>query len=223
MNAINGLLSSYILTCQYPDFRLREENQWESCKLSSVLLIWGSEYASLMVQLFSFLRSIQNLRLPSFFWTRTTALAHGLCDFQIAPISSISLMWSLMWGGVHWKCSLKGIWSVTSILCLIRAVLPRSRSLCTNRCFHLSSNSLACFCSDSGQSQRPWRSRASNPYPFWALWFDSSEVLVGWTTSGTWLAGATCPTTVFVGISMVWVLKLHRQIGTLEDPRCSCP
>ena len=42
--------------------------------------------------------------------------------------------------------------------------------------------------------------------PFWGLGLDSPEVLVGRTTSGTWLAGATCPTIAFVGISMV---QLH--------------
>ena len=61
------------------------------------------------------------------------------------------------------------------------------------------------------------------PRPFLGLFFESSEVLVGWTTSSNWLAGATCPTTVLVGISMVWALKLCRQIGTLEDPGCNSP
>ena len=173
MNAVNGLLSSSILTCQYPNFRWSEENHWEPCKLSSVSLIQGSEYASLMVQLFSFLRSIQNLRLLSFFQTRTTALVHGLCDFQVALISSISCIWTLtssyMWEGICQLCSLKGVQSVTSILYLIRAVLPRSRSLCADSCSHLSSNSLACFCSDLGHSWRPWRSRAYKTHPFWGL------------------------------------------------------
>ena len=181
-----------------------------------------------MVQLFSFLRSIQNLRQPSFFKTRTTVLAHGLCDFGIAPISSISWIWALMlsymWGGIHQYSSSKGIQSITSILCLIRAVLLRSRSLilsitsilCLIRAVllrsrslhanwdsHFSSNTLACFCSALGHSLKPWRSRASKTHPFWGFGFDSSEVLVGWATSGTWLAGATCQTTVFAGISMV--------------------
>ena len=53
------------------------------------------------------------------------------------------------------------------------------------------------------------RSRASKTHPFWSLWFDSLEVLVGWTTGGTWLAGVTCT---------VWMLKLCRQIGTLWTP-----
>ena len=47
-----------------------------------------------MVQLFSFLRSMLNLRLPSFFQTRTTMLAHGLYDFLMAHISSISWRWA---------------------------------------------------------------------------------------------------------------------------------
>ena len=105
VNAVNGLLSSSISTCQYPDCRLSEENHCEPCKLSSVSSMWGNEYASLMVQLFSFLRSIQNLRLSYFFQTRTTVLAHGLLTFWIAPLSSISWIWALtlsyMRGGIH--------------------------------------------------------------------------------------------------------------------------
>ena len=122
MNAINGLLSSSILTCQYPDFRSSEENHWEPCKLSSVLSMWGSEYASLMVQLFSFLRLIQNLRLPSFFWTRTTVLAHGLCDFWIAPISSISQIWALTL--LLYMCGVyisSALWRVSNLLPLFYA------------------------------------------------------------------------------------------------------
>ena len=57
------------------------------------------------------------------------------------------------------------------------------------------------------------------------LWFGIRllGVLFGWTTGGTCFAGTTCPTTAFVGICIVQVLKLHRQIGTLEDPRCNSP
>ena len=148
-----------------------------------------------MVHSFSFLRSIQNLRPPSFFQTNTTALAHRLCDLWIAPISNISWIWALtssyIWGGMHLYCSLKGVCSVSLILCLIRAVLPRSRLLCTNRCSHLSSSSLAHFCSDSGHSFRPWRSKASKTHPLGAFVMVSLAVLVGWTTGGTWLAGIT--------------------------------
>ena len=61
----------------------------------------------------------------------------------------------------------------------------------------------------------------ARPILFVVLGLDSLEVLVGWTTGNTWLAGATCPTAAFVGISTVWTLKLCRQIGTLEDPGCN--
>ena len=135
-----------------------------------------------MVHSFSILRSIQNLRTPSFFPTNTTALANGLGDLWIAPISNISWIWALMlsyiWGGMHLYCSLKGICSVSLILCLIRAVLPRSRLLCRNRCSHLSSSSLAHFCSDSGHSFRPWRSKASKTHPF------GTFVMVPWAAPG---------------------------------------
>ena len=145
----------------------------------------------------------------------------------MAPISNISwigaLTASYIWGGIHLYHSLKGICSVNLILCLIRAVLPISRLLCTNRCFHLSSSSLACFCSDSGHSFRPWRSKASKNHPIDALLVVSLAVLVRWTTCGTWLAGITWPTTVFTGIYMMQVLKLCRQTGTLEEPGHSSP
>ena len=148
-----------------------------------------------MVHSFSFLRSIQNLRPPSFFGTNTTALTHRLCDLWIEPISNISWIWALtssyIWGGMHLYHSLQGICSVSLIFCLIRAVLPRSRSLCANRCSHLSSSSLACFCFDSGHSFRPWRSKASKTHPLGTLVIVSYAVLVRWTTSGTWLAGIT--------------------------------
>ena len=41
INAVNGLLSSSISTCQYPDFRLSEENHYDPCKLSSVSYVWA--------------------------------------------------------------------------------------------------------------------------------------------------------------------------------------
>ena len=109
------------------------------------------------------------------------------------------------------------------MLCLIRAVLPRSRSLCANRCSHLSNSSQACFCSDSGHFVRPWRSKTSKTHPFGARYFVSAAVLVGWTTCGTWLAGTICPVIVLAGTSMAQALKLHRQTGTLEEPGCSSP
>ena len=134
-----------------------------------------------MVQLF--LRSKQDLRLPSFFQTRTTALAHGLCDFwngtNVQYLLEMGLHIIIHMRGYASECSLKGIQSVTSIQCLIRAVQPRSRSLWANRCSHLSSSSVACSCSASGHSPGPWRSRASKIHLFWGLQVDPLRFLLG--------------------------------------------
>ena len=119
VNMVSSLLCSSILTCQYPDFRSSDENYLEPCRPSRVSWMQGSEQASLTVQLFSFLRSIQNHRPSSFFWTRSNALAHGLCDFWMAPISNIPWRWAFtslyMWGGFAgstlWRASSWSIWS----------------------------------------------------------------------------------------------------------------
>ena len=95
--------------------------------------------------------------------------------------------------------------------------------MCANRCSHLKKSSLACFCSDSDHSLRPWRSKASKTHPFCAGNLVSAAVLVRWTTGGTWLVGTICPMTILVGMSMAWVLRLCRQTCTLEEPGCSSP
>ena len=81
VNAVKGLLSSSISTWQYPNFGSSVENYRDPCRLSRVSSIWGKKYASLMDQLFRFLRSIQNLRLLSF-WSRITVVTHGLCNLS---------------------------------------------------------------------------------------------------------------------------------------------
>ena len=110
----------------------------------------------------------------------------------MAPISNISWIWALtssyMWGGMCLYLSLKGVWSVSLILCLIRAVLPRSRLLHANKCSHLSNNSLACFCSDSGHSFRPWRSRASKTQPL-GVFIVASVSSPGWVDHWWYLVG----------------------------------
>ena len=120
VNAVRGFASSSCQTCQYPDFRSKVENQMAPYRQSNVPSILGHKYPSLTVQLFNFCRSRQSLRLPSFFLTRTIALAHGLKLFLIAPLSTIS--WrccftsSKRWGGILLYLSLKG-WCGQSILC----------------------------------------------------------------------------------------------------------
>ena len=67
VKAVRGLASSSTSTCQYPDLRSSVENHTAPCKQSRVSSILGNEYPSLIVLLFSFLRSMQNLSPPSFF------------------------------------------------------------------------------------------------------------------------------------------------------------
>ena len=91
MKAFKDLLSSSISTCQYPHFKSRDMNIFAPFKQSSVSSILGRPYASLIILVFKCPKSIQNLRLPSFLHTKTTALAQELSDHLIAPISNISL------------------------------------------------------------------------------------------------------------------------------------
>ena len=80
VNAVRGQLVSVSSTCQYSDCKSRLVKMVAPSKQSKESSILGRLYASLIVLLLSFLRSIQNLRPPSFLQTRTTALAHGLAD-----------------------------------------------------------------------------------------------------------------------------------------------
>ena len=91
VNAVSGLASSSNSACQYLDFSSKVENQTAPCRQSRVSSILGNAYPSLTVWLFSFCRSMQSLRPPSFFLKRTTTLAHGLKLLLITPTSIISL------------------------------------------------------------------------------------------------------------------------------------
>ena len=72
-------------TCQYPDLRAKVETQMAPCRQSNVSSVLGSAHPYLMVLLFNLHRSIKNQSSPSFFFINTTALAHGLKFFPIAP------------------------------------------------------------------------------------------------------------------------------------------
>ena len=73
--------------------------------------------------MFRWQKSMQNHKPPSFFLINTTALHHALWLGQIAPDSSISWRWlqtSLTRGrGIHLNHSLKGVSSVTLIVCSV--------------------------------------------------------------------------------------------------------
>ena len=73
---------------------------------------------------------MQNCRPPSFFLTNTTTLHQALWLGLIAPDSSISHRWlqtsTTSSRGIHLNCSLKGVSSVTFIVCLVEWVQPSS-------------------------------------------------------------------------------------------------
>ena len=87
-------------------------------------------YASFLVWLFSWQKSMQNRRPPSFLCTKTTALHHGDCDSRMAPPSNISCKCShtssTSGGAIRWRCSLKGSISNSLITCLATSVQPIS-------------------------------------------------------------------------------------------------
>ena len=91
VKAVSCLDILSISTCRYLLLRSRDINMTDPPRQSSVSSILGRLYASLIVHELSLQRSMQNLNDPSFFQTNTTALAQGLLDFLIDPISSISL------------------------------------------------------------------------------------------------------------------------------------
>ena len=116
---MKGLLNSCHSTCHYPTLRSKDLKILVPLKQSNDSSILGKEYASLTIWAFNLCRSIQNLRIPSFFLTNTTALAQELLDFLIAPISSISckcFLTSSNWcSGILQYLSLKGTGFVSLI------------------------------------------------------------------------------------------------------------
>ena len=85
---------------------------------------------------------MQKHRLPSLFWTSTTALHHGLWLGQIAleSNSSCGCVWisSTSSGIIHLNHSLNGASSVTLITCSVEWVQPSSRVL-RRKCYGIQS------------------------------------------------------------------------------------
>ena len=117
---------------------------------------------------------------------------------NIQHLLEVDLHIIIYMGDIHQWHSLKGIWLVNSIRCLMRDVFARSKLLWTNRYSHLTSSFLACLCSSMGYSSRPQRFSSSRIQSFQDLWVGLSKVPVGRTTGGTLLAGVTLLTTTLV-------------------------
>ena len=92
--AVFSLSRSWVGTCQYPLFRSRVENQRAPCRVSRSSMR-GMECASFTMAALSCLKSTQNRRLPSFFFTMTTGEAQGLLEGRITPLDSICWTWAI--------------------------------------------------------------------------------------------------------------------------------
>ena len=99
---------------------------------SRVSSILGSGWLSLNVYALSFLKSGQNLTLPSFFVTITTLLHQGLKLGSITPRSAISFISasavSRLAKGILYGLCLIGFVSLVSIVCSTNVVSPISLS-----------------------------------------------------------------------------------------------
>ena len=99
-------------------------------------------------------KSMQNCRLPSFFCTNTTALHQALWLGLIAPDSNISCRWfwtsSTNGGGIHLNHSLKGVSSITFILCSMEWVQPNSTGSNENTSWYLARSCAGSICQLGG-------------------------------------------------------------------------
>ena len=124
----------------------------------------GKLYASLMVRALSLHRSIQNLREPSFFLTKTTALAHGLLIYELHPSLSFlqvifdfikQMGWNPTISFFEWCIIIKPI----SCFTLTYASYP---SFPRQICEHIREDCLASSTSLGSQLSAPERSILSN-------------------------------------------------------------
>ena len=109
---------------------------------------------------------MQNHRVPSFFLTNTTALHQALWLGQIAPESNISHRWfqtsSTNGGGIHLNHSLKGVSSVTFVMCSIEWVQPNPAESNENTSWYSARSQQAASTSSGAQESKPLKSNLLN-------------------------------------------------------------
>ena len=114
-------------------------------------------------------KSMQNHRPPSFFLTSTTTLHQALWLVLIVPDSSISCRWfqtsSASSAGICLNCSLKGVSSVTFIICLVEWVQPNSVGSNENMSWYSAGSQWAVSVSSGGQESNLLKSSSSNNFP----------------------------------------------------------
>ena len=151
---------------------------------------------------------MQDCRLPSFFLTNTTALHQTLWLGQRAPNSSISCRWfqtsSTSSRGIHLNHSLKGVSSVTFIVCSVEWVQPNSDW--NTMLWYLARSWWVASASSGGQESNPLKSSSSNSFPclcltvnlgVWGPW--SLPLPHYWTSMGS-LGTRSAPTALATGV-----------------------
>ena len=124
------------------------------------------------MQAFRQQKLIQNCKPTSFFCTNTTALHQALWLGLMAPDSNNSHRWlltsSINGGGIHLNHSLKGVLSVTFVVCSMEWVQPNSAGSNKNMSWYLARIQQAVSSSSGTQESMPLKSNLSNNYHVFA-------------------------------------------------------
>ena len=122
--------SGAIFICQKPDLKSIDEKCADPAMLSNASWMQGRGYESFFIHTLRHLKSTQKCRVPSFFFTRTTALHYSDWLGRIAPASSMSqsdaCTSSNKGGGMRLNRSLKGSLLLMHISCSMALVQPSS-------------------------------------------------------------------------------------------------
>ena len=147
--AVFSLSRSWIGTCQYLLLRSRVENQRAPYSESRRSSMRGMGCASFIAAALSCLKSTQNRRLPSFFFTMTTGEAQGLLEGRMMPLDSICWIWAIssrqtagFWRRYGWRSGGPSV----SIACCRSGVQPRSSSLWLTMSLNSWKRSFSCCC-----------------------------------------------------------------------------
>ena len=169
---------------------------------------------------------MQKCRPPSFFHTSTMALHQALLLGLMVPDSNISFKWfltsSTSGGGICLNCSLKGVSSVTFMICSVEWVQPSSTGSNENISWYLARSWQTAFANSGIHESRPLKSNSSNSLPCLCLTvslevWKLGDLLVPSCNpsdsggSGTGNAAATLATGVFLleGLQVGGIIPYH--------------
>ena len=93
--AVFSLSRSWIGICQYPLLKSRVENQRAPCSASRRSSMRGMGCTSFIIAALTCLKSTQNRKLPSFFFTMTAGKAQRLLEGQMTLLDSICWTWAI--------------------------------------------------------------------------------------------------------------------------------